>query len=147
MINKHKSNKIKENSNIVRHLNNGTDHRHSKSCCDQSSPARRTITWFGSIYLIRLDKFCCPSLAIMSSWPPVLQPTSVPLLESQRARTRPGTDIVHWILDWWLILRKLTHHPLDKMGAILQTIFSDASLWMKSFVFWIKFHWSLFLRA
>ena len=44
MINKHKSNKIKENSNTVRHLNNGTDHRHSKSCCDQSSTARRTIT-------------------------------------------------------------------------------------------------------
>ena len=44
MINKHKSNKIKENSNTVRHLNNGTDHRHSKSCCDQSSPARRTTT-------------------------------------------------------------------------------------------------------
>ena len=43
MINRHKSNKIKENSNTVRHLNNGTDHRHSKSCCDQSSPARRTI--------------------------------------------------------------------------------------------------------
>ena len=46
MINKHKSNKIQENSNTVRHLNNGTDHRHSKSCCDQSSPARRTITRF-----------------------------------------------------------------------------------------------------
>ena len=44
VINKHKSNKIKENSNTVRHLNNGTDHRHSKSCCDQSSLARRTIT-------------------------------------------------------------------------------------------------------
>ena len=43
VIDKHKSNKIKENSNTVRHLNNGTDHRHSKSCCDQSSPARRTI--------------------------------------------------------------------------------------------------------
>ena len=28
----------------MRHLNNGTDHRHSKSCCDQSSPARRTIS-------------------------------------------------------------------------------------------------------
>ena len=43
MINKHKSNKIKETSNTVRHLNNRTDHRHSKSRCDQSSPARRTI--------------------------------------------------------------------------------------------------------
>ena len=29
----------------MRHLNNGTDHRHSKSRCDQSSPARRTIMW------------------------------------------------------------------------------------------------------
>ena len=27
----------------MRHLNNGTDHRHSKSCCDQSSPARWTM--------------------------------------------------------------------------------------------------------
>ena len=43
MINKHKLNKIKENSNTVRHLNNRTDHRHSKSRCDQSSPARRTM--------------------------------------------------------------------------------------------------------
>ena len=48
MINKHKSNKIKENSNTVRHLNNGTDHRHSKSCCDQSGPARRTMTTWSS---------------------------------------------------------------------------------------------------
>ena len=40
----------------------------------------------------------------------------------------------------------LTHLPLDKMASILQTIFSDALLWMKSFVFWSKFHWSLFLR-
>ena len=45
VINKHKSNKIKEDSNTVRHLNNGTDHRHSKSCCDKSSPARRTMKW------------------------------------------------------------------------------------------------------
>ena len=50
VINKHKSNKIKENSNTVRHLNNGTDRRHSKSCCDQSSPARRTMTtWWPSV--------------------------------------------------------------------------------------------------
>ena len=44
--------KIKENSNTVRHLNNGTDHRHSKSCCDQSSPARRTIKWLISVLFI-----------------------------------------------------------------------------------------------
>ena len=55
MINKHKSNKIKENSNTVRHLNNGTDHRHSKSCCDQSSPARRTNNgWMDIHYILRI---------------------------------------------------------------------------------------------
>ena len=41
----------------------------------------------------------------------------------------------------------LTHDPLDKMAAILQTIFSDAFWWMKNFVFWLNFHWSLFLRV
>ena len=50
MINKHKSNKIKENSNTVRHWNNGTDHRHSKSCCDQSSPARRTMNLWSVLW-------------------------------------------------------------------------------------------------
>ena len=43
-------------------------------------------------------------------------------------------------------LNVLTHFPLDKMASILQTIFSNAFLWMKSFAFWLKFHWSLFLR-
>ena len=33
----------------------------------------------------------------------------------------------------------LTHLSLDKMAAISQTIFSDAFLWKKSFVFWSKF--------
>ena len=41
----------------------------------------------------------------------------------------------------------LTHLPLDKMAAISQTIFSGAFSWMKSFIFWLKFHWSLFIRA
>ena len=42
---------------------------------------------------------------------------------------------------------ELTQLPLDKMAAILQTIFSGAFSWMKSFVFWLKFHQSLFLRV
>ena len=33
------------------------------------------------------------------------------------------------------------------MVATSLTIFSDAFSWMKSFVFWLKFHWILFLRA
>ena len=36
-------------------------------------------------------------------------------------------------------LSVLTHLPLYKMAAISRTIFSDAFLWMKSFVFWLKF--------
>ena len=40
-----------------------------------------------------------------------------------------------------------THLPLDKMAVISQTIFSDAFSSMSSFVFWLKFHWSLFLRV
>ena len=40
-----------------------------------------------------------------------------------------------------------THLPLDIMTTILQTIFSDAFLLMKSFVFWLEFHWRLLLRV
>ena len=41
----------------------------------------------------------------------------------------------------WISLFRL----LDKMAAIPQTIFSGAFSWMKCFLFWLKFHWSLFL--
>ena len=40
-----------------------------------------------------------------------------------------------------------SHLPLDKIATILQKIFSDAFAWMKSFAFWLKFHWTLFLRV
>ena len=36
--------------------------------------------------------------------------------------------------------------PWIKWPPIWQTIFSDAFSWMKSFLFWLKFHWSLFVR-
>ena len=54
-----------------------------------------------------------------------------------------------WLLSpllrhWKYYSLVLTHPPLDKMAAILQTVFSDAFSWMKSFVFWLKFHWSFF---
>ena len=44
-----------------------------------------------------------------------------------------------------LILVQLAHPPLDKMAAISQTIYSDAFPWMKSLLFWLKFHRSLSL--
>ena len=39
----------------------------------------------------------------------------------------------------WEINIGLTHLPLDKMAAVLQTIFSYPFSWMKSFVFWSNF--------
>ena len=36
--------------------------------------------------------------------------------------------------------------PGQKMAAISQTTFFNVFSWMKSFVFWYEFHWSLFLR-
>ena len=39
----------------------------------------------------------------------------------------------------WGCTVHLTHLPLYKMTAISQTIFLDVFLWMKSFVFWLKF--------
>ena len=53
------------------------------------------------------------------------------------------TNVARWDLGTFYILT----HPLDKIATILQTRFSDAFSWMASFVFWLKFHWSLFLRV
>ena len=49
--------------------------------------------------------------------------------------------------QWWSGMTPLTHLPLDKMVTFSQTIFWDEFSWMKNFVFWLKFHWSLFLRV
>ena len=41
----------------------------------------------------------------------------------------------------------LKHWGWDKMASILQTTFSNAFSPMKTFIFGIKFYWSLFLRV
>ena len=41
----------------------------------------------------------------------------------------------------------LTHWGQDKMAGISQTTCSNTFCWMNSFVFWLKFHWSLFQRV
>ena len=48
---------------------------------------------------------------------------------------------------WTKVDSLLTHLPLDKMAAISQTTLSNALPGMKNFDFWLKFHWSLFLRV
>ena len=47
----------------------------------------------------------------------------------------------------WGPLKCVNSPPLDKMAAISQAIFSGAFSWMKNFLYWLKFHRSLFLRV
>ena len=68
-------------------------------------------------------------------------------IESSRPWWKLETNPLMKRLGIGFVPEVLTHFPLDKMAAILQTIFSDAFLWMKSFVFWLKVHRSLFLRV
>ena len=46
-----------------------------------------------------------------------------------------------------VVQNTLTHLPLDQMVAISQTAFSNTFSWMNSFVVWLIFRWSLFLRV
>ena len=41
----------------------------------------------------------------------------------------------------------LTHWGWIRMAAISQTTLSNSFYWMKMFLLWFKFHWSLFLAA
>ena len=43
--------------------------------------------------------------------------------------------------------QRLIHWGLNKMATIFQTIFLNAFSWMKSFVFWLRFHLRLLLRV
>ena len=49
------------------------------------------------------------------------------------------------IFDIWAPL--LTHWGQDKMAAISQMTLSNAFSWMKIYAFWLRFHWSVFLRV
>ena len=40
----------------------------------------------------------------------------------------------------------LTQWGRNKIATVFQAAFSNAFSWMKIFVFWLKFHWRLFLR-
>ena len=102
VINKHKSNKITENSNTVRHLNNGTDHRPSKSCCDQSSPARRTKTRMLSL---------CPSRFRFRTSPYCLMVVPQPSRENNKRRALHQfwvMTITCYVDDW--VFAKVSFH-------------------------------------
>ena len=55
----------------MRHWNNGTDHRHSKSCYDKSSPARRTINISitrnkDTFKILTIESY--PTMACLNGW-------------------------------------------------------------------------------
>ena len=107
-------------SKYLRFSSKGFDVR-GKSCCGGG----------------RQNHFCVLSLTV----PAVLRKLIRLLGELQDGRRTAGnTSSGPWTPAW-------NHLHLDKMAAISQTICSDAFSWMKSFVFWLQFHWSLFLRA
>ena len=78
---------------------------------------------------------------------------SRPLWRYGNAENKGAYTLVRFLAPFVIItadchvLFILTHLPLDKMAAISQTTSSDAFSRMKSVVFWLKFHWSLFLRV
>ena len=52
--------------------------------------------------------------------------------------------MAHWRL---IYLNHISHWGRDKMTAVSQTTRSNAFSWMKMLEFWLRFHWSLFLRV
>ena len=56
----------------------------------------------------------------------------------QTGNTESNAGQNQWYHEALLSYTELTHLSLDKMAAFLQTIFSDAFSWMKSFFILIK---------
>ena len=96
-------------------------------------------------------------LLVVSCWCQAIAWTRVDLTSCKQVHWLECWKLICWgvILQYMSVLAPtdpllpgsvLTHLPLDKMAAISQTVFSYAFLWMKSFVFWLEFHWCLFPR-
>ena len=88
------------------------------------------ILWFFYGKSNSMELYCCFICKFCVYWPFIIP--------SQTLETEvfPWPDIII-----------LSHIRLDKMAAISQMTFSNAFSWTKIFVFWSKFHWSLFLRG
>ena len=57
---------------------------------------------------------------------------------------QPLGEVLHSV-EICFVTSLLNSYPLHKMATISQTTFSSIFSWMKRFVFWFKFHRSLFL--
>ena len=129
-------------------------------------PAQKPVTRSFDIFFdLRLDQklskpwrrrdltsLCCVAVTIydnlnksQTTFSPSLNHDALPLGKSQRrcSNTRPtGVNDIEYPSE-----THLNSSPLDKMTTNSRTISSDAFSWMKSFVFWLKFHQSLFLSG
>ena len=54
---------------------------------------------------------------------------------------------VYWDLGPLKYQKLLTQWGRGKMVAFSQMTFSNALIWMKNYEFWLKIHWTLFLRV
>ena len=161
MINKHKSNKIKENSNTVRHLNNGTDHRHSKSCCDQSSPARRTIKPASFIFFFSINYVSVKFIQTMCTC--TLRCGMISFREhnicSVEGYSLFGLEcLCNWMsaISAWVCLAPSGYVTRRNEGILQgsfgksshrQMTFSDAFSLKRIFLFWFIFLWQVFLSV
>ena len=87
-----------------------------------------------------------PERSITGNYPPWQSPSVGHYPATQTLLIRTHIQLIKWAVLIYFVLI-WTHLPLDKMATILRTIFSDAFSWMNFFVFWLKFHWCLFLRV
>ena len=55
----------------------------------------------------------------------------------------PHGNVNKVMFSW---VSNLTHSGRDKMAAIFQMIFSSVLSWVKTYKFWLRFHWCFFLR-
>ena len=107
------------------------------------SPAYTQPWWYAGIYWY------------MAGWSAIATHSIMALRGSYRCTLMVESVMEWWHMHeypiqaaWWKIFKvQLTHWGWDKMAAIFQTTFSNAFFWMKMVEFWLKFHWSLFLRV
>ena len=76
----------------------------------------------------------------VGSWAEIISRCSAPLWGHLN-----GLPIISKHILWGFSL--LAPWGRDKMAAVSQTILSNAFSWMKMLEFWLRFHWSLFLRV
>ena len=67
------------------------------------------------------------------------------ILTTAKHKSQTITVYNHWSLLYQIVFISLSYLTPDRMAAILSDDIFICISWMKSFVFWFKVHWILFL--